>query len=767
MKKIIPSVLLLLISVTACSNNKCSFGIKSKSPARSSLTVNMGVKVEFFAEPELCGEEGPVQFSWLLNGNEVSRTDEYILFACASVVGDNRVEVTIRDDKGNSATSSWSITVKDKDPPERPQCVLDAIKRIQEGGRFGDFPPYFDPAESAQNVVDFASARDCLDAYLSEYACDVTANYADAIAKSTLELHGIDSMIARRQEKFTPAEIVDLLENRLGSIEENLLLVMQEGAYVDFKATGFLIPKVLEIGLYEGEPDTSEDDIWLNFAGRHDLGEASFFLTVIKNLKAGLEVLLAYNGMIEFGGTVPDDFTFEGVVGMLIDRFESDPEFLRLSGSGGSEGKERLIRAQLLFADGLRSIVRTMDMVMTEKGDQTNSVLRYWDCGEDEVCPGDPEERADTSQDCGNTSYQDKNLNGRCNRAHCLTSGAEPGDCEAPDAGETNGQFDPGEPLGTQMVAYHDNGAFTYRRVTFPISSLVRNAIDVRNAIELIAKNIEGPDALDFNALLNLPPGTAEAILNGFGIPVPEIRLSEFFLTPSNLRDLFPLYSRSQRFLIYHTELEDFSDVGYDGCPDAMENGSGGCSGNPDGLPDPNHDNININTNCEDGFDNDSDGTIDEFNSSGLCADLGPENDLQFNFLDTNSNGRFDPGEIHEPFDDTGIYNGRDTAGAGNGTLDQIDGEHYLPRGDDVGGAHPGIEKDPRNTIAQDQSDGDGRDFCIDPYYFFLPDPTMSGVITFPQKIINIDNIELNNNAKLHRFFSKSLETLEELGFIE
>lgn len=761
MKKILLSVFVISILYISCSNNKCNFGFKSKSPSQSSLTVSTGTKVEFSAEPELCGEERAVQFSWRLNGNEVSTTNQYILFACASVVGENKVELTISDSEGNSASSSWNIKVNPADPPAKPQCVIDAIKRIQEGGRFGDYGPYFNSQETAQNVSDFTSARDCIDSYLNEYACDVHANYADAIAKITLELNSIDSMIVNRAQRFSRAEIIDLLDNRIRSIEENLLLVMQEGAYVDFSRTGFLIPKILEIGVFEGEPETLEDDIAINLSGRHDLGEVSLFLTGIKNLKGALEVLLSYNSMIEFGGTVPDDFSFEDVVGMLIDRMEADPEFLMLAGPGGTEGKRRLLNARLFFADGLRSIMKTMDMVMAEKGDQTNSVLRYWDCGRDAVCPGDPEERSDPSKPCSETGYQDKNFNGECNRAHCSTPGANPADCEAPDEGEANGQFDSGEPIGTQMVAYYDIGSFTYRRVTFPASALVRNAI------ELIAKNIEGPDALNFNDLLGLPSGTAEAFLNGFGIPVPEIRLSEFFVTPSNLRDLFPLYSRAERFLIYHTELEDFYDVGYDGCSDSMEDGAGGCSGNPGGSPDPNHDNLNILTDCEDGFDNDSDGSVDEHNSSGVCADLGPENDLQFSFIDANGNGRFDPGEVSEPFDDTGVYNGRDTTGAGNGNLDRIDVDHYWPQGGDVGGAHPGIEKDPRNTVAQDQQDGDGRDFCIDPYYFFLPDPTISGVVTFPQQIINIDGEELNNNAKLHRFVSKSLETLEEFGVIE
>lgn len=759
MKRNVPIVLLFSILFISCSNNKCKFGFKAKSPSQSSLTVNMGTKIEFSAEPELCGEDKAVKFSWNLNGNEVSRTSEYILFACGSVVGDNKVEVAISDNEKNSASYSWDIRVNSVEPPQRPQCVIDAIKRIQDGGRFFDYAP--DPGVTAQNAADFTSARDCLNSYLNDYACDVEANYADAIAKSTLELNSIDSMIADRREKFTRAEVTDLLENRIKSIEDNLLLVMQEAAYEDFSQTGFLIPKVLEIGVYEGNPETLEDDIWVKFSGRHDLGEASLFLTVIKNLKGVLEVLLSYNEMIEFGGTVPDNFSFDEVVGMLIDRMEADPEFLNLSGSGGSEGKERLGRAQLLFADGLRSIIKTMDIVTGESSDQTMSVLRYWDCGNDAVCPGDPEERQNTSEQCGNTPYQDKNLNGKCNRAHCSTPGATQSDCEAPDEGEGNNQFDSGEPLGTQMIAYYDEGEFTYRRLNFSLSSTIRNAI------ELIAENIEGPDALDFNKLIGLPSGTVEAFLNGFGIPEPEIRLSEFFVTPSNLRDLFPLYSRKDRFFIYQTELEDFYDVGYDGCDDSMEDGAGGCTGNPANQPDPNHDNLNINTNCEDGFDNDSDGSIDEFNSSGLCADLGPENDLQFSFIDANGNGKFDPGEIHETFDDTGVYNGSETSGAGNNILDQIDVEHYLPQGSDVGGAHPGIEKDPRNTIAQDQSDGDGRDFCIDPYYFFLPDPTMSGVLTFPQQLINIDGIELNNNAKLHRFVSKSIETAEELGFIE
>lgn len=761
MKKIILSVFLLSTLFLSCSNNKCGFGIKTKSPAQSSLTVNMGTKIEFYAEPELCGEERALKFSWKLNDKEVSRTEEYILFACASILGDNRVDVTVSDAEGNTSSASWNIKVQETSPPQRPQCVIDSIKRIQDGGRFGDYAPYFDPAETAQNVTEFSSARDCLDSYLNDYACDVEANYADAIAKIVLEFNAIDSTIVNRAQKFTHEEVVDLLENRVKSIEENLLLVQQEGEFNDFKSTGFLIPKILEVGIYEGEPTTLEDDFALNLSGRHDLGEVSFFLTGIKLLKGAFETLLSYNSMIEFGATLPDDFSFEEVVGMLIDKMESDPEFLTLTGAGGSEGKKRLLSAQILFADGLRSILSTMDMVMSEKGDQTLSLIRYWDCGQDAVCPGDPEERSDPSKPCSETTYQDKNLNGECNRAHCFTTGANKNDCEPPDEGEANGQFDSGEPLGTQMIAYYDNGQFTYRRVTFPANSLVKNAI------ELIAKNIEGPDALDFNALLGLPSGTAEAFLNGFGIPVPEIRLSEFFITPSNLRDLFPLYSRRERFIIYQTELEDFYDVGYDGCSDAMEDGSGGCSGNPGSVSDPNHDNLNINTNCEDGFDNDSDGMTDEFNSSGLCADLGPENDLKFSFIDANSNGRFDPGEVHEPFDDTGVYNGKESPGAENGVLDQIDVEHYWLTGDDVGGNHPGIEKDPRNTIAQDQSDADGRDFCIDPYYLFLPDPTISGVITFPQQIINIDGIELNNNAKLHRFLSKSLETLEELGVIE
>lgn len=761
MKKIIFSVLLFFILLLSCSDKKCGFGFKTRRPYQSSFTVNMGTKIEFYAEPELCGEERAVKFLWKLNDKEVSRTNQYTLFACASIAGDNKVDVTISNVEGNTSSASWNLKVQETTPPARPQCVIDSIKRIQDGGRFGDYAPYFDPSVTSQNVTEFTSSRDCLDAYLNDYACDVEANYADAIAKIVLEFNAIDSTIANRAQRFTRAEVIDLLENRVKSIEDNLLLVKQESAFNDFQATGFLIPKLLEVGIYEGEPSTQEDDFALNLSGRHDLGEVSFFLTGIKLLKGAFETLLSYNNMIEFGGTVPDDFTFEEVVGVLIDKMESDPEFLTLTGVGGSEGKERLLSAQLLFADGLRSINSTMEMIMSERGDQTLSLIRYWDCGKDAVCPGDPDERFDTSKPCGETTYQDKNLNGKCNRAHCLTPGANPSDCEAPDAGEANNQFDSGEPLGTQMIAYYDNGIFTYRRVTFPTSSTVENAI------ELIAENIEGPDALDFNTLLGLPSGTAEAFLNGFGIPVPEIRLSEFFVTPSNLKDLFPLYSRSERFLIYQTELEDFSDVGYDGCSDSMEDGSGGCSGNPGGLPDQNHDNLNITTNCEDGFDNDSDGSIDEFNSSGLCADLGPENDLKFSFIDANSNGRFDPGEVHEPFDDTGVDNGKDTQGAGNGTLDRTDVEHYWPTGDDVGGNHPGIEKDPRNTIAQDQSDADGRDFCIDPYYFFLPDPTISGVLTFPQQLINIDGIELNNNAKLHRFVSKSLETAEELGFIE
>lgn len=761
MKKFLFLTVFLSLFIFSCTKKKCEFGFKSRTPSASSLNVDMGTKIEFSAEPELCGEETTVLYSWRLNGSEVSKLNSYTLFACGSVLGDNKVELTISDTRGNTADAVWSIRVNQTDPPARPQCVVDSINRIQQGGRFGDYAQYFDLKETEKNLQEFTSARDCIDLYLNDYVCDLEANYADAIARTTLELHSIDSFVNNRSQRFTREEILSLLE-RLNSIEGALLLIRQEGNFADFASTGFIVSGILEIGVWEGEPSTLEDDIWINLSGRHDMGEAAFLLTGLRMIKGMLEVLLSYTNMIEFGASVPDDPGLEVLVGLLIDRLEAEPEFLTLYGPGGREGRERLSSAQLLFADGLRSFWRTLNEITSERSDQSLGIVRYWDCGNDAVCPGDPEERSDTSKPCGSgNAYQDKNLNGECNRAHCSTTGANPSDCEPPDEGEGNSQFDSGEPIGTQMIAYYDNGSFTYRRVTFPLSSWMKNAI------ELIAKNIEGPDALDFNALLGLPSGTVEAFLNGFGIPVPEVRLSEFFVTPSNLRDLVPLYSKSDRFFIYQTEVENFYDVGYDGCDDSMEDGTGGCTGNPGVLPDPNHDNFNINTNCEDGFDNDADGNFDEYNSSGICADLGPEGDLQFSFVDANGNGKYDPGEIHEPIDDTGIYNGKDTVGANNGNRDEIDVEHFWPQGEDVGGAHPGLLSDPRNTTSQDQTDADGKDFCIDPYYFFLPDPTFSGVLTFPQQIINIDGIELNSNSKLHRFVSKSLETAEEMGVIE
>ena len=55
--------------------------------------------------------------------------------------------------------------------------------------------------------------------------------------------------------------------------------------------------------------------------------------------------------------------------------------------------------------------------------------------------------------------------------------------------------------------------------------------------------------------------------------------------------------------------------------------------------------------------------------------------------------------------------------------------------------------RDPSNGVPG--VDKNGR--LIDEYYLFIPDSTFSGVLIFPEDILNVDSEKLNGNAKLMR----------------
>jgi hypothetical protein len=94
----------------------------------------------------------------------------------------------------------------------------------------------------------------------------------------------------------------------------------------------------------------------------------------------------------------------------------------------------------------------------------------------------------------------------------------------------------------------------------------------------ILAKNIEGPDALDLDAIAGyaiqgrpFASGFVRNFLNAFRIPYPEIRVSEFFTTATSLRDFVPLYDRQAKRVIINGEEEYCQDAHVStivyGCP--------------------------------------------------------------------------------------------------------------------------------------------------------------------------------------------------------
>jgi len=96
--------------------------------------------------------------------------------------------------------------------------------------------------------------------------------------------------------------------------------------------------------------------------------------------------------------------------------------------------------------------------------------------------------------------------------------------------------------LGTDIIAGE--------RIRFPGGSRLTNILTA------LRDNIKGPDPLDIDALFGVPEGTMKQQFENMGIPYPEIRLSEFFVTPSNLRYLLPLYSKSEQHFFEQSEEE-------------------------------------------------------------------------------------------------------------------------------------------------------------------------------------------------------------------
>lgn len=715
-----------------------------------------GWTLQWYFDSDGNGELGEVELA-----SPVAQTPEYTLIACYTDVGDHPLKVvaapTIRANGGTPRTPiERDVTVRVAEPAgtvERPACYQSALDTIRTAGDV-----------NASTIAPIQEAADCLDAYLETNLCDFQASYAVGLARFSEFMARLPARFEARAD-LTVEDLEAIYENEILPTARRFLVVAQK-APRDFV---FTIDGTYNLRAFEDLPYLpGSEEVNMLLGGTHDLGEVYGIASAAAGIRGGVEMLLAYKGVAQFALDIPRldqvDFRWFRLAG--IDKLISDPDFLMIDNESTPTGYDRLLYARGAFMDAIGYLQRAVRHVRTETSAQKDHLLRYWDCGSDGIC------------NCADDSEIYLGI--------CPNS---PDAYEGPDADGTegNGRFDKGEPVGTNRIGFPEFGTI----------DLPADLDEFLRQTTMIQENLRGPDALDLDKLANAPVRT---LMQTIDLPYPEIRLSQWFLDPAHPREIVPLYSISAKDVIFETEGEPYEDLGYDGKANRDEvvvhdpNPLGLTLGTPwDSItnPDPAFDDLdpfcNPVCNANDRLDNDADGVADRadrFVINGgnfdVATDLGVEGNLVFDFVDYNDNFRHDATEPSEPFQDIGVldYRGQ-TVGAGNGRWDFADRAHPWPTGDDIGPFSDLERSDPTNgtsrdaqvrALISDLADSErltadqlqtlGYAGLYDPFYFFYPDPTFSGVLVFPDDVVGIDGGSLTENAKLQRFINKALELL-------
>lgn len=779
------SLLALTLLSAACSREREDAGacvplmVALAPTGAKSIGVDAGQVTRFHAESQACVEGLTYGVRWDLDGEIVAYANDYDYIACNEDEGVHELSAqavtyettTTATVEKVVASHTWAVNVRGVSKPTPPSCYAGAIRDVQTTTN-ADEP---DQQKKLRNAVS------CLDKYLKTYACDFKASYASGLAQAALLGESFYPLYQRRQS-LTLADVKKLVSDEIEPIRQKFLVV-EKKAPDDFS---FTVDGRFKIYAFKDDPGLDGNDtIFFDAYGRHDKSEALFIGTFMNFFDGALKVGLANLGSIEFGLHTPDDETPVSISERLITALEKDPRFFThddgvdeagnpLNDGSGAEGKRLIGLSKNSFIQGVASVINTFKRVETEDHDQALDPIRYWDCGADAICPAkcsymdsyfnddqqpDAPEHNPAYANCeaAGGSYDDKNLNGKCDDGWVKA-----------DAGECNNRYDEGEALGTERIAFGDE---TRGKRIGPSTDIEK----VIKVLEVVLRNIRGPDWLDFDEIATIavdtPPKAVASFFEGLSIPYPMVRISEFFNTPTAFRDLVPLYDKSAKQFWLDLENEPFDDVGYDGIASPRENGFNAVSN-----PDPNFDDFdpycNPDCNEKDGKDNDGDGKIDYADRAyGFTKDFGVEGNFVFDFIDLKDpvTGKFNKVHdtyetAHEPFKDVGTINASGKLiGKGDGKWNKADRAHDLPTAN-VGPVVIDREQDPPNGLLIEQPDG-----LYDPYYYFLQDPTVSDFVHFvvnpydlSKDMQSANGKSLTDNARLQRFVSKLVEYAAE-----
>lgn len=775
-------------------------GTKLEVKQQLSLRVGQRIQLSVKYDCEDCIWE------WRLEGELLSKEKQALIVICEE--GEKLLEISIKMREGGEIFRR-DIKIKTSGEAKRTE----EIKRVIDSLHSNTFLLGI-REEDEKKLSDMLLP---LGEYLSsENACDVEASYALYLVKISLFLVGLEKILGGViTGLITTQDVKNLVDGVLQPVLNSLRVIASDPEMLkDFK---FHVKK-LRVDVLKDNPATEwKEKLKIDFTGEHDETDFWLILSMLEFISGWFNVVFAYNGAMNFMLRLPRRLTelSEEKIStrkmaekIFIEEIMDNPGFLGLS----PDHMDRLQKAQNDFYMGFIHLQRGFEKLFGETDDQSDDIIRYWDCGEDGVCPescqnpqkGDPEEPyADVN---GNGKYdEDPNSDGKKDDREPFidknNNGRWDGAWSKLDEGECNFRFDVGELVGTRSME-----TTGIDEIKYPLTSMIYEAIQNRKMFEIIAENLIG-GILDVDKIAGMSQGTLKRLACSFGIPYPEIRLWNLFASPTPLRDMLPEWDATTKSIIIQRDSEPFMDKGFDKKFSWEYD-----EFHPFMNTDPDMDNFGFRE-AEDKVDTDMDGKcadeelVEIFNrepkegnecisnadceysdlvcSDGVCVlkdpertckkylgkpvdqdefgmqDSGPEGNMFFDFIDKNGNGFPDRGDLTEPWDDEyGILNGAKNTlcnkVCGNNKFDTKDVPHHWPTG----------QVDPANTVSQMSCEGASykgdEHELIDYIYLLWKDPTFSGVLKFyPEMIKNSEGERLTLNAVFNRMFWKAYELRE------
>ncbi len=748
------------------------------------VQVRVGERFNLMLQGKLA-ECSDCSFEWSMGERILSTGVQLNLVFCSQ--GEREVKMKIYSGEGKELqTHSVKISIAPADlkRPENVQAAIDIYKKET-------FIIGVDLSQTQSAIKKILDSVSILEKYVrEENACDVEAVYALTLGKVVVVLSELNNLIQGLFLGKLTVNDIKLIIDGAGKPSKEIL---ESVVNADIITSDFSF-RVNRLAVYviRDFPQTEiSEKIYVDLTGEHDATDLYFLTSFIDFVVGFFDIIFAYNSSIEFILRLPQEVVnrissentslMKAILDIFIEELSKNPGFLGLS----VDAPVRLKDAQSELYNGFVNLQRMFDSLKNETDDQSDDIIRYWDCGKDNVCPGDPKDdfadiNSNGNYDDGEPFY-DSNGNGVWNDRW-----------QKPDEGEGDGRYTIGEMIGTDKI--QTTGSPEGVKLVFSGSNIINTvykAIFNDKIFNLIADNIKGPGVFDFGKILGSTNENLRNLACSAGIPFPEVRLWEFFVSPTSLRDMLPLWDVNTKSIIIQRDTEPFKDAGYDK-KFSWEYSEFNALSNSD----PDKDDINQISNESDGIDNDDDGKCanqeafkawKDYYENGLTPtsprdcknfvnstvdgnDFGTEGNFFFDWRDRNSNKVPDIGDYTEWWDDNyGILNGKSGTACnevcGNNKFDVKDVDHLWPDG----------RFDPRNSIgpggmicATGPYGGDGNNEVIDLLYFLFQDPTFSGVLRFYKGesgvITNKDGKVLTDNAILHRAIWKGLATA---GIIE